>query len=40
MKKKIASLWAEKILNGKRTLNEVPKQLLLEVKQAITEKLK
>ena len=40
MKEKIAKLWAQKIISGERTLNEVPKGLLKEVKQAIVAQLK
>lgn len=35
MKEKIAKLWAQKIISGERTLNEVPKGLLKEVKQEL-----
>jgi hypothetical protein len=40
MKEKIAKLWAQKIISGERTLNEVPRGLLKEVKQAIATQLK
>ena len=35
MKEKIAELWAKKIINGERSLKEVPKGLYLEVKRAM-----
>ena len=37
MKEKIAHLWAQKIINGERKLSEVPKGLLVEVKQTIAK---
>ena len=40
MKEKIAQLWAKKILNGERTLAEVPRGLLAEVKKAIAKQVK
>ena len=40
MKEKIALLWAEKILNGERSLSEVPKGLITEVKKAIANQVK
>jgi hypothetical protein len=40
MKEKIALLWAKKILNGERTLAEVPRGLLVAVKKAIANQVK
>lgn len=40
MKEMIARLWAQKILNGERSMKDVPKGLLTEVKKAITDLMK
>ena len=39
MKDKIVQLWAQKILNGERTIAEVPNGLLVAVKKAIAKML-
>lgn len=39
MKEKLAKLWALKIINGERTMAEVPAGLLIEVKKAIAKML-